>query len=160
MLTPDLIKDILIKNNNLRKLKDDPTVKSTCIRVINLFIDYGLYCLDERGNVFGFKSRKIDTLTNFELLHVIESIIASNDKTLMDHYLVQIIMSIDYIGQCWFYPKELSVIIFNTTAKRHNYKKIKILLNQLVDENVCLKLTNKKRQSMYRILYTYEVSDD
>ena len=159
MLLVEKIKKILIKNHNLRKSKDDQTVKSTCIRIINLFVTYGFHNLDEKGNIIGLKNRKLETLTNFELLDLIETIIRSNDKMLIDDFLVKLIQSIDHIGQCWYYPKEISILIFEITAKRHNYKKIKAILNQLVNENICLKITNKKRQSMYRILFTHSSSN-
>ncbi len=35
----------------------------------------------------------------------------------------------------------------------------KVIMNKFTDENTCLKVTNKKRQSMYRILFTYSNSD-
>lgn len=153
------IKRILIKNHNLRKYKEDPTVKSNCIRIINLFVTYGFLHLDEQGNIIEVKVGKLDTLTNFELLSLIETVVRSNDKMLIDDSLSKLIQSIDYIGQCWYYPKELSVLIFEATEKRHNYKKIKAILNQLTDDNVCLKVTNKRRQSMYRIRFTYSGCD-
>jgi len=155
MLLVEQIKEILIKNHHLRKSKDDQTVKSTCIRVINLFVTYGFLNLDEKGNIVGLKFRKLEALTNFELLNLIETVICSNDKMLIDDSFAKLIQSIDYIGQCWYYPKELSVLIFEVTARRYNYKKIKAILNQLTDENICLKITNKKHQSMYRILFTH-----
>ena len=155
MLLDQQVKEILMKNNDLRKFKNDPTVKSSSVRVMNLFVAYGLYSLNENGNIIGSVHRTLELLTNFELLHLIESIIFSNDKLLMDFFIVKSIQSIDYIGKCWYYPKELSSLIFELTGKRHNYKKIKIVLNRLVDKSICLKITNKKCQSMYRILFTY-----
>ena len=153
------VKQILLKNHNLRKYKDDSNVKSNCVRIINLFITYGFLNLDDTGNIVQLKFRKLETLTNFELLNLIETVIRSNDKMLLDDSFAKLIQSIDYIGQCWYYPKELSVLIFQLTGKRYNYKKIKVILNQLTDEDTCLKVMNKKRQSMYRIRFTYS-SDD
>ncbi len=153
------VKKILIKNHNPRKYKDDPTVKSSCIRIINMFVSYGFLNLNEKGDIIEFKVSKLETLTNFELLNLIEAVIRSNDKMLIEDSFAKLIQSIDYIGQCWYYPKELSVLIFEATAKRYNYRKIKAILNQLTDDNTCLKVTNKKRQSMYRIRFTYFGSD-
>lgn len=149
------VKEILLKNHNLRRSKDDASVKSNCIRIIDLFITYGFVNLDANGSIIEFKAGKLETLTNFEMLNLIETVIRSSDKTLLDDSFSKIIQSIDSVGKCWYYPKELSVLIFESTGKRNNYKKIKFILNQLTDGNVCMKVTNKKRQSMYRIRFTY-----
>lgn len=150
----DQVKEILLKNHDLRKFKNDQSIKSNCTRIIHLFVAYELYKLDAEGNIMGKIPRSLDSLTNFELLHLIESIISTNYKMLMDPFLTKSIQSIDS-AKCWYYPKELSILIFEATEKRHNYRKIKAILNKLVDQNVCLKVTNKKRQSMYRIMFTY-----
>ncbi len=166
------IKEILIKNHNIRKYKDDPSIKSNCIRIINMFVAYGFLNSNEKYSIVEFKICKLETLTNFELLTLIDSVIRSKDKVLIDDSFSKLIQSIDYtkksktscvlgisnsydIGQCWYYPKELSVLIFEATGKRNNYRKIKAILNQLTNDNTCLKITNKKRQSMYRVRFTY-----
>jgi hypothetical protein len=155
MLLDEQIKKILLKNHHLRKYKEDPSIKSHCIRIIHLCVTYGLLTLDENGNIAEFKACKLEDLTNFELLQLIENTIRSKDGMLIDDSLAKLIQSIDYIGQCWYYPKELSKLIFEATEKKHNYRKIKVILNQLAAEGTCLKITNKKRQSMYRIRFTY-----
>lgn len=155
MVPVDQIRAILMNNHNMRKLKTDEGAKTSCIRVINLFVSYGLYNLNENGTIQGKISKRLDDLTNFELLHIIETVLCSNDSLLMDPFLAKSIQSIDSLGKCWYYPKELSLLIFEQTGNRHNYKKIKVYLNQLVKEGICLKVTNMKRQSMYRILFTY-----
>lgn len=151
----DKVKSLLLKNHNLRKLKDDVGVKASCIRVLNLFVGYGLYSYDDFGNVLGLK-KKPEELSNFELLHLIESVIATNDRALMDPFFCKSVQSIDSIGKCWYYPKEMSALIFEMTGDRHNYRKIRTVLNQLVDQRVCIKVVNTKKQSMYRILFTYD----
>jgi len=154
------VKEILLKNHNLRRYKDDAAVTSNCVRIINLFVEYGFIHLDENGGIVEFKACKLDSLTNFELLDVIESVIRSSDKTLFDNSFAKLIQSIDYTGQCWYYPKELSGLIFERTSKRINYKRIRTILNQLTEDNTCMRITNKKRQSMYRIRFTYDGLED
>jgi hypothetical protein len=159
MSLTDEIKEILIKNHNLRKYKEDPAITSNGIRIIHLFVTYGFLHLDENGNIAEFKVCKLEDLTNFELLTLIENTIRSKDRILIDDSFAKLIQSIDYIGQCWYYPKELSILIFEATEKRYNYRKIKATLNELTNDNTCLKITNKKRQSMYRIRFTYSSGD-
>jgi len=155
MSLAEQVKEILLKNHNLRKYKDDKALRSNCIRIIDLFVAYDFLHLDEHGNIVESKIGKVEKLSNFEMLELIGTVIRSKDKTLLDDSFSKLIQSIDYMGQCWYYPKELSIIIFKETGKRHNYRKIKVILNQLTNENTCLKVTNKKRQSMYRIRFTY-----
>jgi hypothetical protein len=155
MLLEEQIEAILVKNHHLRKYKDDPAIKSSCIRIINLFVTYGHLTLDENDNIAEFKACTLEELTNFELLTLIENTIRSKDRVLLDDSLSKLIQSIDYIGQCWYYPKELSKLIFEATEVKYNYRKIKAILNQLTIDNTCLKVTNKRRQSMYRIRFTY-----
>ncbi|MCB9362774.1 hypothetical protein H6504_05025 [Candidatus Woesearchaeota archaeon] len=159
MQIEDRLWQIMYKNHHLKKYKDDTNVHKNCIRVIRSLVHYGLCVIDEQGRILGKELSRLSNLSNFDLLHMIESIIAANFNTMLDEHMVKEIRSIDYIGQCWYFPKELSVMLLELYGERHNFRKIKKMLENWVSEGKCIKLTDKKRRTAYRILFTLQTTN-
>lgn len=127
----DLIR-ILSKNSKNDIYKSDKRIRNAVIRVLN-----ELVCRGKMGKC------DLESLSNFELLKQLENGIISG----IDRDMVKMIEGIDYVGKCWYTPKELSVLLFEDTGVRHNFRKIKKILDGMEREGKLLKM------GKYRMMY-------
>jgi hypothetical protein len=148
--------EILSANQKPQIYKSDSRIKNAVIRSILELVTFDLLKTDSKGLVLGKNISTLNTLSNYDTLNLLESAIISFTFITLDEYVVNLIKNIDYLGQCWYTPQEMAKQLELKTLHKHNKEKVRRLLDGLVKEGICIKMTDKKFNKNYRLIYTYK----
>jgi hypothetical protein len=153
----ELMIAILARNQKKDVYKSDSRIKASVIRVIHELMATGLVAPDDDGKIMNIEVAKFQTLSNYALLNMLESILLSTackERVLITSDTIRNIESIDYLGKCWYSPKEIAIELEKQTLKRHNKDKVRRMLDSFVRQGDCLRLTDTSYNRKYRIIYS------